>query len=76
MGALYAAACAGTGGAGAGGPASTPPSIGSVVPVIQPASGAGKEQDGLRHVVGLAAPAERVERVDRVEHILRLLAAS
>ena len=57
-------------------PASTPPSTGRVVPVIQRRVGAGEEEDRLDDVGGLAAAAERVEAVDRVEHLLRLARAS
>ena len=54
-------------------PASTPPSTGSVVPVIQPAPARGEEQHRLDDVRRLPAAAERVEPVDGLEHLLRLL---
>ena len=57
----HAAASAGTSAGGASRPASTPPSIGSVVPVIQPARSLAQEEDGLDHVGGHAVAAERME---------------
>jgi hypothetical protein len=51
-------------------PASTPPSIGRVVPVIQPDRSRCQEHDRLDHVLGPAVAPERVEGVNRVEHFV------